>query len=343
MRSSGSITDVAGILVGHHARRSRGWRTGTTVIRPVDGAVCGVDVRGGGPGTRETDALRPENLIQKIHAICLTGGSAFGLAAADGVMSALGEMRVGFPVGADDSWRVPIVPAAVIFDLGRGGKFDHRPDADFGRRALAATRKITGEGSIGAGTGARAGGLQGGVGTCSMRVGEFTVAAFAVVNAVGDVIDPDSALPWESPFDRGHLRRPDAFDRRRLREHLSGSRPTWAPPLNTTIGVIATDAPLTKSECTKMAAVAHDGIARAVRPSHLLTDGDTIFGLSLPTTHAAMVTSEGSLADGAPARMNPLLAAAAEVFARACSRAVTCADSLGGPPAYRDLCPSAFR
>ena len=101
MRSSGSITDVAGILVGHHARRSRGWRTGTTVIRPVDGAVCGVDVRGGGPGTRETDALRPENLIQKIHAICLTGGSAFGLAAADGVMSALGEMRVGFPVGAE--------------------------------------------------------------------------------------------------------------------------------------------------------------------------------------------------------------------------------------------------
>ena len=346
MRSAGSVTDVAGLLVGHHRRLGPGWRTGTTVVRPLPGAVCGVDVRGGGPGTRETDALRPENLIQRVHAVCLSGGSAFGLAAADGVMTALAERAIGFPVGDDPSWKVPIVPAAVIFDLGRGGRFTNRPDAGFGRRALTNARARTDEGAIGAGTGARAGGLQGGIGTCSLRVGDVVVGALAVVNAVGDVIDPDTALPWVSPTTTGRLRRPDAFDRRRLRESIV--RPAWldagrAPSLNTTIGVVATDAPLSKSECTKLAAVAHDGIARAVHPSHLLTDGDTVFALSLPPEHRAAETVEGSLSSGAAGRLNPLLAAAAEAFAIACARAVVCAESTGGAPAYRDLCPSAFR
>ena len=169
----GSITDVAGIQVGHHQRIGRGWQTGTTVVHAPGGATPGVSVRGGGPGTRETDALRPENLVQTIHAICLTGGSAFGLAAADGVVAWLEERSLGFPVGDPDDPEgvVPVVPAAVIFDLGRAGRFDRRPTADFGRRAIAASRvRQRSWGAVGAGAGARAGGLQGGVGTASTTI-----------------------------------------------------------------------------------------------------------------------------------------------------------------------------
>ncbi|TFH21182.1 MAG: peptidase S58 family protein, partial [Acidimicrobiales bacterium] len=161
----GSITDVPGIRVGHHQRSGRGWQTGTTVVFAPDGATPGVSVRGGGPGTRETDALRPENLVEQIHAICLTGGSAYGLAAADGVVGWLEEQGLGFPVGSplDPVGVVPVVPAAVVFDLGRGGNFSNRPNADFGRRAVTNARRAQRSwGSVGAGTGAKAGGLQGG-------------------------------------------------------------------------------------------------------------------------------------------------------------------------------------
>lgn len=169
----GSITDVDGITVGHFQRTGRGWQTGTTVVIVEAGATPGVDVRGGGPGTRETDAINPQNLVQEIHGVCLTGGSAFGLAASYGLMAWLEDRGLGFPVGASGGQPdvVPVVPGAVIFDLGRGGNPAHRPDASFGMRAAQNARRSQRKwGAVGGGTGARAGGLQGGVGTASTTV-----------------------------------------------------------------------------------------------------------------------------------------------------------------------------
>jgi L-aminopeptidase/D-esterase-like protein len=338
-RDPGSITDVPGVRVGHTQRTGRGWRTGTTVVLTSDGAVGGVDVRGGGPGTRETDLLRPENLVQQIHAICLTGGSAFGLAAADGVMQWLEERGVGFPVGDQPHAVVPIVPTAVIFDLGRGGRFGARPDASFGRRAVASSRRSgVARGAVGAGTGAIAGGLQGGVGMASTTLADGSVVgALAVVNAVGQVIDPSTGLPWEAR----HMRRPGRDERRALDAFLAESR---FPPLNTTIGVVATSARLSKAECSKMAATSHDGLARAIRPAHSMNDGDTIFAIS--TGHDDLVLGAGDDPFRSPrsraARLNALLEAAARVFADACTDAVISAEGVGGPLAYRDLCPSAI-
>jgi L-aminopeptidase/D-esterase-like protein len=330
----GSILDVPGLGIGHHQRVSRGWQTGTTVVTVASGATPGVDVRGGGPGTRETDALRPENLVQRVHAITLTGGSAYGLAAADGVVRLLETRGLGFPI-ADHV--VPVVPAAVIFDLGRGGSFAHRPDPSFGERAARAAlaaRRPPAWGSVGAGTGARAGGLQGGVGTASatIQVGAEVVAigAVAVVNANGSPIDPATALPWE-PHGLD-LKRPSATERRAVSAVLSNAA---SVALNTTIGVVATSASLDKAECSKVASVAHDGLARAVRPAHSMTDGDTVFALS---------TGEVGLpgnADG-PGRIlaiNQLLSAAADVFAAACTHAVVSATTIGATSAWRDLCP----
>lgn len=343
---AGHLCDVEGVRVGHHARASATWRTGTTVVLLPEGTVGGVDVRGGAPGTRETDLLAPDALMNRVDAVCLSGGSAFGLAAADGVMQFLAERRVGFRVGDDDSWVVPIVPSAVIFDLGRAGRFDHRPDREFGHRAArrASTRERS-TGSIGAGTGARSGSLQGGVGSASRRLTDGTiVASLVVVNSVGSVVDPESGLPWESR--RFGLRAPSERDRRRLREHLSANRRavSSASPLNTTIGVVITDARLDKAECQKMAAVAHDGLARAIRPAHSLHDGDTVFGLAtgrrdlLPRADArfAEPITRSHQIDG-------ILEAAADTFATACTSAVVTARSLGGPPSYSDLVPSAFR
>lgn len=335
----GAITDVPGIRVGHHQRIGRGWRSGTTVVLADGGAVGGVDVRGGGPGTRETDLLRPENLVQNVNAICLTGGSAYGLAAADGVMQWLEERAIGFPVGNDPSAVVPIVPTAVIFDLGRGGRFTSRPDAGFGRRAAVAARSgAVARGSVGAGTGAVAGGLQGGVGTASEVLADGTVVgALAVVNAVGQVIDPVTALPWEA---RGR-RRPTRDERRAL---LAVLAETSAPPLNTTIGVVATSARLTKAECSKLAATAHDGLARAIRPAHSMNDGDTIFALA--TAHDDLVLEAGDdpfrSARSRAAFLNTVLDAGARVFAAACTDAILSARSVGGRPAYAELCPSVL-
>lgn len=356
LKLTGHLTDVPGLRLGHFHRLSRQWRTGSTVVVAAKGATAGVDVRGGGPGTRETDLLRPENLVQQVQAICLTGGSAFGLAAADGVMQALEERGLGFPVGGVTGAVVPIVPAAVIFDLGRAGSIANRPDLSFGRRATEAAFRRKAQtfthSAIGAGIGARAGGLQGGVGMASQVVDlsqihgahgmmpgpeSVVVSALAVVNAVGSVINPRTALPWEefllqeSPF----FKTPSVADRRRLLSYFSSLTRQTESPLNTTIGVVATNAPLSKAECSKFAAVAHDGLARAIRPAHCMHDGDTIFGLSTsPATGQSLTTL--------PAIMNALLKAGAETFATACTRAVTEASSVGGPPSYRDLCPSAF-
>lgn len=343
MSATDSIVDVPGIAVGHATSSKRGWRTGTTAVLAPLGTVGGVDVRGGGPGTHETDLLRPENLVHHVNAICLTGGSAYGLAAAGGVMAELEQRGIGFPVGAEDgSDVVPIVPAAVIYDLGRGGAFGNRPDATFGSRAARAARRTApAQGSVGAGTGAMAGGLQGGVGSASLTLPDGrVVGAIAVVNSAGSVIDPSTGLPWES---RGHgLRRPSRTDRDALEAHLLSLR----PPLNTTIGVVATSAALSKAECHKFASIAHDGLARAIRPAHSLFDGDTIFALA--TGSDAGAGSAVTPADGAAARvraieLSPLFEAGALCFAMACTRAVLTAHShVGGPPAYRDVCPSAF-
>jgi L-aminopeptidase/D-esterase-like protein len=306
--------------VGHAQRIGAGALTGTTVVLPgPDGAVAGVDVRGGGPGTRETDALDPRTLVDRVHAVVLSGGSAYGLAAATGVMDALGEAGVGFRVGARAGEVVPIVPAAVVFDLGRGGDFRARPDAALGAEALtAAVEGPSPQGVLGAGTGALVGGLKGGVGTASVTVESGdTVTALCVVNAAGSAVDPltgqlwaarhltaDDAVPPELPADRGPLR-----------ERLAAAA---APPtLNTTIGVLWTDATLTVAQCSKLAAVAHDGLARAIRPVHGMTDGDTFFGLA---TTARPAPDLGGL--------QAILTAGADAVTRAVGNAVLAAETV---------------
>lgn len=337
----GSLTDVDGILVGHHQRRSRGWSTGTTVVSVPDGAVAAVDVRGGGPGTRETDALDPRNLVDRVHAVCLSGGSAYGLATADGVMAELERRGLGVPVGPGDLEVVPVVPTAVIFDLGRGGSFARRPGPEFGARAFASAKRAAARGSVGAGTGARSGGLQGGVGMASTRVAidgrDVPVAALAVVNSSGSSIDPSTGSPW---LDVASLRRPATPERRALREAMAAA----AAPLNTTIGVVATGAELTRPETGRLAQSAHDGLARAIRPAHSLMDGDTIFGLSTGAEPIAERTAGIVRDDGARAgQLNRLFAAAADVFAAACVDAILTATVVGSAPTYLTLCPSARR
>jgi L-aminopeptidase/D-esterase-like protein len=301
--------------------------------------MASCDVRGGGPGTRETDLLDPTAMIDRVQAICLSGGSAYGLAAAHGVMRWHEEHHAGFPVGPQPSHVVPIVPAAVIFDLGRGGVFTNRPNDEFGYRACAAARSgAVAMGSVGAGTGAVAGGLQGGVGTASITLESgIVVGALAVVNSAGQVIAPDTGLPR---FHEGiRLRRPPATQRQALIE-ATRLPPT---PLNTTVGVVATSAELTKAECRKMAAVAHDGLARAIRPVHSLFDGDTIFCLSTAECPIAADEPPGLRRPNTRAGViNTLLAAAADCFALACTRAVIEARATGGPASYLDLCPGAF-
>jgi L-aminopeptidase/D-esterase-like protein len=317
------------VRVGHAQRIGDGALTGTTVVVPgPDGAVAGVDVRGGGPGTRETDALDPRTLVDRVHAVVLSGGSAYGLAAATGVMDALGDAGIGFPVSPRQGEVVPIVPAAVVFDLGRGGDFRARPDAALGAAALAAA--VAGpspQGVVGAGTGALVGGLKGGVGTASeTTAGGDTVTALCVVNAAGSAVDPRTGALWAAP----HLTAEDAVppalpdDRSALLARLAAAA---APPtLNTTIGVVWTDATLTVAQCTKLAAVAHDGLARAIRPAHGMTDGDTFFGLA--TTDRPAPDFPG---------LQAVLVAGADAVVRAVANAVLAAESVAGYRSYRDV------
>ncbi|WP_107118620.1 P1 family peptidase [Streptomyces cellostaticus] len=324
-----ALTDVAGVRVGHASRSGDGWLTGTTVVlAPEGGAVVAVDVRGGGPGTKETDALDPRNVVQKVDAVVLTGGSAYGLDAASGVMAWLEEQGRGVPVGADPAHVVPVVPAACVFDLGRGGTFRARPDAAMGRAAVEAAAASTPgaavpEGSVGAGTGAVAGQLKGGVGSASTVLDSgITVAALVVVNAAGAVTDPETGVLYGELF-QGRVRYPEErvheAARRRLAEVAAQNGP---PPLNTTLAVVATDADLTKAQAQKMAGTAHDGIARAVRPVHLMHDGDTVF---------ALATGTRPLDSGHPLALNDVLAAAADLVMRAIVRGVRAAESAEGP------------
>ena len=309
-----SLEDVAGLRVGHAQRVGPGWLTGTTVVlASPPGAVAGVDVRGGGPGTRETDLLDPRNLVERVQAVVLSGGSAFGLASADGVMRALAQDGQGLPVGPEPGQVVPIVPAAIIFDLGRGGVFHNHPGPALGLKAYAAARRPGGaaaQGCLGAGTGAVAGGLKGGVGGASVRLPSgATVAALAVVNALGSAVDPETGLLWAAPCGIA-----GEFDEMRRRAHPAEVEPgsPELPGLNTTVGVVATDAALTKAQCHKLAEAGQDGLARAIRPAHTMFDGDTVFGLS----------TAGEAGAAAPQALNLLLAAAADCFARAVGHAM---------------------
>ncbi|WP_018296200.1 P1 family peptidase [Corynebacterium lubricantis] len=265
---SGTILDVPGIRVGHQSLGSSGV---TAIVSDAPGGMVGaVDVRGGGPGTRETDLLAPHNTVERVHAVILSGGSAFGLAAADGAMRELESRGRGFAVFGEGNPgpRVPIVPAAVIFDLILGDPI--RPSADDGARAVAAAFDApdSSSGSIGAGCGATAGVLRGGFGQASSLVDEYVVAAAVVANPMGNVID-EATGEFFAAGDHG------VVDKQAFR---ALERPM--PKLNTTIGVIATNAPVPVAQLQRLAMTGHDGLARAVRPAHSPLDGDTLFAVS---------------------------------------------------------------
>ncbi|TDV52229.1 P1 family peptidase [Actinophytocola oryzae] len=326
-----AITDVEGVLVGHHQRVGDGWATGTTVVLVPPGSAGAVDGRGGAPGTRETDLLLPENLVQQVDAICLSGGSAYGLAAADGVMRWLSERHLGMRVGAGEHEVVPIVPGAVIFDLPRGA-WGNRPDSSFGYAACETASADFAVGTVGAGTGAKVGRLKGGVGTASARVDGFTVGALAVVNAAGEAVDAATGVPYAADHEA-------AGEFGRTWPNVPGAFPEAAPTdLNTTIGVVAVDADLSKAECRRIAVAAQDGLARAIRPAHTMFDGDTVFAVA--TRARELVASDAPFGLAArAAALDRLCTAAAETFARAVVHGVVRASSLAGLPAYSDVWP----
>jgi L-aminopeptidase/D-esterase-like protein len=317
-----SITDVAGIKVGHFTDSRR--PTGCTVILTEEGAIAGVDVRGSAPGTRDTDLLNPINTVQAVHAIMLAGGSAFGLEAATGAMRFLEEHKIGFDMRVA---RVPIVPAAILFDLGVGDA-KIRPDADAGYKACkAAVATTPAEGSVGAGAGATVGKLfgmaramKGGIGTSAIKLDGFTVGAIIAVNAIGDVFDPANGKPVAGARTK---------DGKSLVNSMAAIlRGEPLPPAlsgaSTTIGVVATDVVLTKVQASKVAQMAHDGLARTINPVHTAYDGDTIFALSTgKSTKPANVTLIGALA--------------AEAVAQAVLRAVRAARGIPGLPGANEL------
>ena len=319
----GAITDVAGLRVGHFTDAQR--PTGCSVVLCPQGAACGVDVRGAAPGTRETDLLRPDNLVEQVHALLLTGGSAFGLDAASGVVRWLEERGHGLVVGPAT---VPIVPAAVLFDLWIG---DHRirPDAAAGYAACeAASHEPPAQGSVGAGAGASVGklfgidrGMKGGIGSASLKVGAVTVGALVAVNPTGDVIDPSNGQVIAG------TRGADGRPRSASRAIVAGEIPPRAlPGMATTIGIVATDAQLSKAQCQKLASMAHNGLARSIDPVHTMADGDTLFALATGSS-------------GRPGEMSVLGVLAATVTARAVLNAVRAATGLADPPlpSARDL------
>lgn len=320
-----AITDVAGIQVGHYTDLEAA--TGCTVVLCVEGATAGVDVRGSAPGTRETDLLSPVNLVEEVHAVLLTGGSAFGLDAASGVMRYLEERGYGLDVAVA---KVPIVPAAVLFDLTIGSA-TVRPTAEAGYAACqAASGGPVAEGSVGAGTGATVGKLLGpkfatksGIGTASMKIGRgIVVGALVAVNAFGDVVDAESGRILAG------TRKPVVGGFLNTLERMKGDvGQTILNLVNTTVGVVATNAYLTKAQATKVAQMAHDGLAMTIRPVHTMFDGDTIFAL------ATGKATKGRKPDDA----SVIGAAAAQVVAQAVQRAVRMAKGLAGVPAASEV------
>ena len=326
MKLKNAITDVRGIEVGHAQNEEA--LTGCTVILCRKGAVAGVDVRGGAPGTRETDLLNPVNLVEKVHAIVLAGGSAFGLDAAGGVMRYLEEKKIGFNTGVA---KVPIVPSAILYDLSLG-RADVRPDSAMGALAAASASSVPpAEGNVGAGTGASVGKMFGmtlamksGLGTASIDVGGgVIVGAIVAVNAFGDVIDPDTGeiVAGLRSGKVGPLRigKKDSFadTLAMMKTPMGRGILGFSSRGNTVIGAVATNAKLTKAQTMKVAQMAHDGIARTIRPAHTMFDGDVIFALSTGTKKADV---------------SIIGAFAAEVMAQAILRAVKMAKAAGGLP-----------
>ena len=326
MNLTNAITDVRGIEVGHAQDTEA--LTGCTVILCRKGAVAGVDVRGGAPGTRETDLLNPVNLVEKVHAVVLSGGSAYGLDAASGVMKYLEEKKIGFNTGAA---KVPIVPSAILYDLNIG-RADVRPDSAMGYSAASsASSQTPAEGNVGAGTGASVGKMFGanlatksGVGTASMKIGGgIVVGALVAVNAWGDVVDPQTneIIAGLRSGKVGPMR---AGGREYFADTLAMMKKPvgrgllgFASSANTVIGVVATNAKLTKAQATKVAQMAQDGIARTIRPAHTMLDGDVIFALSTGSRKA-----DTSI----------IGAFAAETMANAIIRAAKMAKPAGGLP-----------
>ena len=324
MKHPPSIADVPGIEIGH--AQDDAALTGCTVILCRKGAVAGVDVRGGAPGTRETDLLAPLNLVQKVHAVLLAGGSAFGLDAAGGVMKYLEEQKIGFNTGIA---KVPIVPAAILFDLNLGDK-RIRPDAEMGYKAcLAASKAAPAEGNAGAGTGASVGKMFGaalamksGIGSVSLDVGGgIVIGAIVAVNAWGDVIEDGKIIAGLRSGKVGPLRVGGknyfADTQEMMKKPVGRGILGFASRANTVIGVVVTNARLTKTEATKVAQMAHDGVARSIRPAHTMLDGDTMFALS--TGNKKSDTT-------------PIGAFAAEAVSQAIVRAVKMSAPAGGLP-----------
>ncbi|MGA9533537.1 MAG: P1 family peptidase [Anaerolineales bacterium] len=322
---TGAITDVAGIRVGQVSHEAG--RTGCTVVLAPEGTVGGVDKRGGAVGSRQTDPLDVMHVVQEVHAVVLAGGSAFGLDAATGVVRYLEEKGIGFDVGIS---RVPIVPTAILFDLGLG-EGEVRPDADMGYAACqAAVADRPAEGNAGAGMGATVGkalgpaaAMKSGIGTAAIRLGEsLVVGALIAANPFGDVIDPASGAIVAGVRNLGIGGRSFADARNVLRQLADGSEMRFGPNDNTVIGVVATNARLDKRGCTKVAQMAQDGVARAVRPAHTMFDGDTIFALA-----TGEVDSD----------VNVVGTFAAEVVVAAILRAVRQADGIPGFPSAREV------
>ncbi len=328
-----TITDVPGIKVGHHARVDGGYRTGTTVVLTERGATAGYSQLGGAPGTRETDLLKPGGLVTRVDAVVLSGGSAYGLDAATGVMRWLEERGLGYPVPGGV---VPIVPAAILFDLGRGGDFARRPDAEFGYRAAdAATSAPTPMGRVGAGTGAGWG-----LGSASVVLPSgYTVGAIVALNPSGSPVDRATCLPYglflelASEF---NLVAPEG-------EECAAWRATGGPPqdgssdaaFNTVIAVVATDAPLDQTQAERMAMIANDGLSRSIKPVHGLGDGDTVFGLATGTPSSDALSNRD---------LGGIYEAAADALGRSVVHAILTSRRLGSSRlGYCEQFPSACR
>lgn len=323
-----TMTDVDGLLVGNYQELQN--VCGMTVVVCPDGAVGGVDVRGSAPGTRETDLLDPCNLVEKVNAVALCGGSVYGLAAADGVVDWLADQGWGFPL--EQGHVAPIVPAAALFDLGRGPHYVPPTGRVWGLKACReASNAPVAMGAVGAGTGAMSGGIKGGLGSASLVLDNgITVAALIAVNSLGSVVNPSTGRPWEIGLElNGEFGEP-------------GKRAVQLPEIptpqeggNTTIGIVATDATLTKAQAKKIAQMAQDGFARAIRPAHTMFDGDTIFCIG--TGKKPLPETEGFFTAPYAQAITELGHAAADCASRAIIHAILSATSLGGMTAWSDL------